>query len=228
MEKKRKRRVLIIVHGGWGTWPKNRFLEMIRSRLWRWATSERGIMRKDYHELADYMKTEYDVVNMLPWNGRVFKKSDIEIAAARLAEHLRKYQNDNVDLIAVSIGGMIVQDALIMASEVKVNKILYIGGVHNGHHKIKNAKQTFNVYSKIDKMFFIANELYEGMGNAFLNGENVMNLALPEVKHDELVQNIKIRKGALRNRTLFEFYKVLLKKSRMPFTQRALIEFRKI
>jgi pimeloyl-ACP methyl ester carboxylesterase len=226
--KKRKRRVLIIVHGGWGRWPRNRFLELLRSSLWRWATSERGIMRKDYHQLAEYMKTEYDVVEMLPWNGRVFRKTDIEIAAARLAEYIRKYKNEKLDIIAVSIGGMIVQEAMLMVPEVKVNKILYLGAMHSGHHKIKNASQTFNVYSKIDKMFFIANELYEGMGNAFLNGENVMNLALPEVKHDELVQNIKIKKGSLKNRTLFEFYKILLRSSRIPFAQKALIEFRKI
>jgi len=216
-----KKKVLIIVHGVFPKRFHNRMAENFRSIFLGMLTSERGIKRKDYHKLADYLRNDYDAVELLPWDGKTNRHRDLEPAIKRLVKLLKKYRNWQISIIAVSLGGLIAQEALIQAPEVSVKHLVYIGAVHNGRHKLKNARKTFNIYSKIDKMFFFANDVYEGMGNAFLKGEKVINLLLPNIRHGDLCRDLDLDKEFSKEKSLFGFYRRILN-GNLPFVSKAI------
>jgi len=205
----KKKKVLIIVHGAWRVHLKNGTAKKVLASALDLLTSKRGITRRDYRYLADYLGRNYDVVESLKWDGKLFEKFDLIPAAQDLEKLLKKYSKDTVDIIAVSVGGFIVTKALENL-RMKINKILYLGAVHDSKHKLKNVKKSINVYSKIDKMFFYANDLYEGIGNAVLKGKNVLNVAFENLRHDELCKNIILEEKSYQNKYLFDLYKNLL------------------
>ncbi len=209
-EKKRKQKVLIIVHGAIQPEFKAKPIQRAERFLLGELTSPKGIVMGDYDFLAKALESDYDTVEILKWDGKLFKVRDIEPAIKSLVVLLVKYQDKEVDLIAVSLGGFIVQEALLRNPSLKVNKLLYLGAVHKGNPNLKNVRQAFNIFSIVDKMFFLANNLYEGIGNAFLRGQNVVNIPLPNVNHDELCKNKTLGTGYLKNKSLFELYKGIL------------------
>lgn len=205
----KKRRVLIIVHGAWRVRLHNKTLDKGLANTLDILTSYTGITRKDYHNLARYLKKHYDVIEIFRWDGLVPPRAK-DIPESKLFKRLLdKYADDSVDIIAVSLGGYVVENGL-KKSKNKIEKILYIGAVHSRKHLPKNAKKIINVYSGIDKMYEYANDLYEGFGNAVLSGKNVLNVALEKVRHDELGRNILLKEKKIREKSLYALYKFLL------------------
>jgi len=215
-----KKKVLIIVHGVFPKRFRNNLAENFRSIILSTLTSEGGIKRKDYHKLADYLRQDYDCVELLPWNGKIRRHRDLDPAIKRFVKMLRKYRRWQISIIAVSLGGLIAQEALIQVPEVSVKHLVYIGAVHSGKHNLKNVRHTFNIYSKIDKMFFFANDIYEGMGNAFLRGEKVINLPLPNIRHGDLCRDLDLDKEFSKEKSLFGFYRRILN-GNLPFVSKA-------
>lgn len=217
MKKEESKKVLIIIHGAWPLRFKNKFLEGARRILFGKLTSEIGILRADYRELASFLKEEYDEVKFLKWDGKVMHNQSILPAIKSLENLLRKYKHSKIDLIAVSLGGYIAQRALKNIPEIKINKIIYLGAVHSGKHEFKNVNTGINIYSKLDKLFILANNFYVGLGNAFLRGSSIVNIALPDIKHKDLCKNTKITKGIASGFGLFDLYKNLLKNDSFSF-----------
>lgn len=218
--KESKKKILIIVHGVWPFKFKNKFLEKARRVLFRKLTAERGILRGDYKQLADFLKEDYDSINFLKWNGGIILGRDILPAVKRLKNMIKKNKDHDIDIIGVSMGGYITQRALMELQNIGINRVLYVGAVHKCNHDFKNVKVAINVYSKLDKVFVLANDFYNGLGNAFLKGSSIVNIGLPDVKHEDLCKNTKFNKGIIKDFSLFTFYKNLLKSDNFSFLNR--------
>jgi pimeloyl-ACP methyl ester carboxylesterase len=207
--KGKKRRVLIIVHGAWRANLHNKSLNQGISKALNLLTAAHEITRKDYHSLVRYLKKHYDVVELFRWDGRALPRAKDIPESKSFKNLLDKYRDDSVDIIAVSLGGYVVEMGL-KKSKNQIEKILYIGAVHNRKHIPKNAKKIINVYSGIDKMYMYANNLYEGLGNAVLDGKNVINIPLKNVRHDELGTNILLKGEKFAEKKLYNLYRYLL------------------
>ena len=204
-----KRRVLIIVHGAWRVNLHNKALKKGVERVLGLLTAKHQIQRKDYHNLAKYFKKNYDIIELFRWDGRAPPRAKDIPESKSFKNLLDKYKDDSVDIIAVSLGGYVVERGL-RGSKNRINKILYIGAMHSGKHIPKNAKKVINVYSGKDKMYKYANNIFEGFGNTVLKGKNVLNVVLEKVRHDELGRNILLKEKKIREKSLYALYKVLL------------------
>jgi len=210
MEKKSKKRVLILVHGATPFRFKNHFLNSIQIKVLQYLSSDKkGITMKDYHALANYLQEHYDQIEILRWDGKIPLRAKNIPESKALVKLLKKHGGGDIDVIAVSLGGYVAERG-IAESNIKINKLLYIGAVHNSHHTLKNVKKVINVYSLADKMFYVANDLYEGIGNFILKGENVANIALEKIGHSNLGRNVLIADKKFREKYLYELYKRLL------------------
>jgi pimeloyl-ACP methyl ester carboxylesterase len=205
----KKKRVLIIVHGFWKPHLQKWFFYPVLKYIADVLTSSRTILRKDYYLLANFLKEDYDEIKLFRWSGKAFIR-DKEIE--RFEGSLKINNGKTIDIVAVSLGGYLVNNALLRLPKVKINKLLYIGAVHDGKHILKNVKKVINVYSKVDKLFFVTNELYEGIGNAVLKGENVINIAFEGIRHDALCLNKSINQKNITEKSVYEFYRRLLRK----------------
>jgi len=213
MEKrvKDKKSVLIIVHGLWKKRLGIRWLDKLIDFFAKELTAGRSIARRDYHEFADFITADYDKIELFRWDGKIYPKLDSIPESERLECLLEKYKNYTIDILAVSLGGLIVEKTL-KYSPIRINKLIYVGAVHKAYSPLKNVDLIINIYSTIDKMFYFANDVYEGAGNFLLMGENVMNIALRTLKHDELLINKKLDGEAVKEPSLYDFYRHVLKR----------------
>ena len=207
---KKKKRVLIIVHGATPFHFKNKFLEHARRIIFKILTAEKGILMKDYKKLGHDLGKHYDSVEFLKWDGRAVPRAKTIPEAKTFERLIKKHSDELIDVVAVSLGGFVVEKGLANFPK-KIQNLLYIGAVHNGKLVSNKIKKVINVYSKKDKMFKVANEIYEGLGNLALKGENVVNVALNNLNHDELCQNKSLNEPSIKNKNLYDLYSSLLK-----------------
>ncbi len=207
---KHKKRVLIIVHGAWPLRFRNRFLEMIRSKILGFLTSDRGVIRGDYHSFEKTCRKFYDKVEFLRWDGWIFKNPNLKNAELRLVKLLNKNKDNDVDIITFSLGGLIVQNSLLRSGAVKINRVIFVGAIHKKDILLKNVKKVFNIYSKTDAMFNFANDLYVGFGNIDLLGKNVKNISLTDLSHNDLRRNKLIFFNRKNRVYLYTLYNRLL------------------
>jgi len=203
--KKKRKKVLLIVQGFWPVKFKNKFVERIRNLIVRKA----AIFNSDYDHLAEYFRKDYDIIEIFRWQSRLTKKELIK-ATDEFEKMLRKYKGEYIDLISVSMGGKISQNVLARNKNIKIHQILYIGAIHHGNHEFENVKSAINVYSPVDKVFFYVNDIYEGLGNAFLQGKNVINIALNGIAHDKWCRNVPLNEKFLKHKHLYDLYRDLL------------------
>jgi len=207
MKAKNKKRILIIVHGVWRIYFKNKLLDAIEFKILDPLTDSRSMKREDYHRFAEFLKEDYDKIIFFRWSGKPYGMNG---EFRRLSKMLEKYKKEQIDIIAVSLGGKITYKALLNSPKIKINKLLYIGAIHDSHKKLKNVKKIINVYSNFDKLFFLANNFYVGLGNAFLRGVNVCNKPLENFRHDELLLNKPLKNSKIREKSLYDYYRNLL------------------
>lgn len=206
----KRNKILVIVHGGLPRHYKNKILEKARRFLLSELSSPRGILKKDYSGLSKYLEPHYDEVKIFKWDGKLSVSNDIIPASKDLETYLLHRKKHKIDIIAVSLGGFVVQNALEHLKKVKINRLIFVGAVHNGHHRLKNVQKMINVYSLKDKMFIVANDFYEGFGNMHLEGPNVLNIILKNLRHDELCLNKLLEGEDIPEKSLFDLYKRLL------------------
>ncbi|MBM3247672.1 hypothetical protein FJZ17_04000 [Candidatus Pacearchaeota archaeon] len=202
---KNKKRVLIIVHGAWPIKLRLRVIEKVKENILDFLTTKRGITRRDYHKFKRYMEEEYDIIEVLRWSGGLTKNFDIKPAKKHLKNLLRKHKREKVDIISFSLGGLVSQEALKECPDIKINNVLLAGTINNPEINFKNCSKVFNVYSEKDKFQDIAELFYEKTIDKKIRSKNVKNIALKEVRHDELCKNKRIK-----TQRLYEFYKNLL------------------
>ena len=207
---KHKKRILIIVHGVWPIKFRNKLLEKIRSKILGILTSDRGIISSDYHLFERFVKKFYDEINFLRWDGRLFKNPDLITAEKRLTNLLNRNIHNEIDIIAFSLGGFIVQNSVLISKKIKVHHLIFVGAVHKRDIILNNVKKIFNVYSKKDLMFKFANDIYEGFGNIDLRGKNVKNIALRDMDHNDLCKNKLIFFNHKKRTYLYKLYVNLL------------------
>ena len=205
-----KKRVLIIVHGAWPLRFRNKLLEKFRSKILGFLTSDRGITREDYHSFEKTCRKSYDKIEFLRWDGWIFRNPDLMRAETRLVNLLNRNKNNVLDIIAFSLGGIIVQDSLLSSKAIKINRVIFVGAIHNKDIILKNVKTIFNVYSKTDRMFRFANDLYVGLGNITLIGKNVKNICLDNVSRNDLCRNKLIFFNRKKRIYLYNLYNRLL------------------
>jgi DNA-binding winged helix-turn-helix (wHTH) protein len=207
----KKKKVLIIVRGAK---PAPHFnngkIEKLRNYILRGLSSKLGILKRSYTKLADYLIENYDSIELLKWDGDIMKNPSLSVPVSELKKLLAKHKYSDIDIIAVSIGGHILEKTFSEKSFNKINKVLYIGAVHNGRAKLRGINKMINIYSKLDKMFFVSNDLIEGFGNFALKGQNVVNIVLKNIRHDELLHNKKINQADIQEKQLYQLYRNLL------------------
>ena len=210
---KNKKEVLIIVRGASISYPKNKFVQKIERSFLRGLTSEVGIADEDYAKMARFFEKNYKNIETLRWDGDIWKNPSISLPIKELDRLIKKYKKSQIDIIAVSLGGLIAQKAISQNKNAKVNKLLYIGAVHGKeNHNIKNIGLIFNIYSGRDKVFTLLNDLYNGIEGGVIHGENVVNICLKEIAHEDWCKNLALKDKSLKRMPLFEFYKDLLLK----------------
>jgi hypothetical protein len=207
---KKKKRVLIIMRGIKPLQFENNLFNKTRDFLFGKSNPNIGIPKEHYDDIALFLNKDYDVVEQVKWDGSVFNNPTLSVPINALKNLLGKHKHSDVDILAVSLGGHILERAFTKKGANKINKILYIGAVHRGDRKIHGVNKFINVYSLTDKVFLWANDVIEGLGNLALKGENVLNIALNGVGHAELLSNKKIKQKGIKEKQLYELYRNLL------------------
>ncbi len=209
--KKAQKRVLIIVRGASPYHFKDKTAEKAKRYLMKSLASEAGIVAEGYKQMTDFFKEDYKTIETLRWNGNIWQHPNINPPMNELDKLVKKYKNFNIDIIAVSVGGAITEKVLTENKNIKINKLIYLGAIHQKeNHDFKNVKQTINVYSAKDKFFFLVNDIYKGIGGAIISGKNVINLALNGIAHDKWCRNIALNEKFLKHKRLYELYRDLL------------------
>jgi hypothetical protein len=136
------KKILIIVRGAKPLKFKNKFLEAIRSFYFRKLTSDRGILDKDYRGLFNYLEKDYDNVELVKWNGELLN-GDFSDAILELDDLIKKYQGKKIDVVGISLGGLISQRVLLYNKKIKIRKLLLVGAVFREKKKLKNIKKIY-------------------------------------------------------------------------------------
>ncbi len=203
------KKILVIVRGARPIKFKNKFYEGIRSFYFRRLTSDRGIMDRDYIYLKRYLENDYDTLEMVKWDGEILN-GDFSEAILELSDILKKYRKSKIDVIGISLGGLISQRVLLYNEKIKINKLLLVGAIFKEKKKLTNVKKIYNVFSDSDKMYSLVNEILAKRENPLLHGRNVKNVEVCGVAHNDLCKNVKIRNKRFKERRLFELYRSLL------------------
>jgi predicted esterase YcpF (UPF0227 family) len=203
------KKVLIIVRGAKPVRLKNKFYEKIRNFYFRKLTSDRGILDNDYRKLRKFLERDYDIVEMVKWNGEILN-GDFSDAMLELDDLLKKHQKKKIDVIGISIGGLISQRVLIYNHNIKIRKLLLIGAMFREKLNMKNVKKIYNVYSEKDGLFYLANKILTKKQNPILKGKNVQNIILKNIGHNDLCRNKKLHGEKFKEEKLFELYLNLL------------------
>jgi len=211
VDKKKRKKVLIIVRGASPYHFKNRFFEKIKRYLMRKLASESGILAEGYGQMINFFKKDYKTIETLKWHGNIWEHPDIKPPIEELDKIVKRYRKFQIDIIAVSIGGAITEKVLSKNKKIKVNKLIYLGAVHQkSKHNFSNVAQTINIYSMKDKFFFLVNNIYHGIGGAIISGKNVFNIVLNGIAHDKWCRNIALNEKFLKHKHLYDLYRDLL------------------
>ena len=128
----KKRKVLIIIRGAK---PAPHFeskkIEKVRNVFFSKLSSRHGFVKENYDALAKFFSDSYDKVKQLKWDGDILKNPSLSIPIDELKSIMKKNKNCDIDIIAVSLGGRIIEKAFEQKGANKINQILYIGAVHN-------------------------------------------------------------------------------------------------
>ena len=203
------KKILVIVRGARPIKFKNRFYEGIRSFYFRRLTSDRGIMDKDYIYLKRYLENDYDTLEMVKWDGEIFNGNFSE-AILELSDILKKHRKSKIDVVGISLGGLISQRVLLYNEKIKINKLFLIGAIFKEKKKLANVKKIYNVYSQKDKLYSLVNEILAKRESPLLHGKNVKNVEVGGIAHNDLCRNVKIKNKGFKERRLFELYRNLL------------------
>jgi pimeloyl-ACP methyl ester carboxylesterase len=204
-----KKRVLIIVRGAKLVKFNGRFLETLRGLYFRWLTSDRGILDKDYLKLRAFLENDYNKIESIHWNGDILH-GDFSTALLELSDIIRKHKGSTIDVIGISMGGLIAQRALLYNPQIKINKLILIGAIFREKREVRHVKRIYNIFSEKDRMYQTANKLLTTREDPKLRGKNVSNISLKNVTHNDLCRNKKIKQSRRKEERLFELYRNLL------------------
>ena len=109
----------------------------------------------------------------------------------------------NVIIVGTSLGGLIATDALKHFSSSNVSNLILVGSI-NKHKKIDlDGIKILNVYSKQDTLARLATRFLAPIhGSQELEGENVTNISIRGVRHDQLFKDHKVSSGKYKDKTI--------------------------
>lgn len=169
----------------------------------------RGMLLSDYREFKKYIQPYYKEVILFRWSGGILRFRDLETSARKLRKLLYSKRSEKIDIVAFSLGGFVLERALESIQDVKAQKIVFVGAVHRPSLKFDVVEIMENVYSDIDRLALLANNLYNfAIGKeARIKHKKVRNIQLKNLNHDDLSKNILLDSSGTR---LYDLYRKLL------------------
>lgn len=153
-------------------------------------------------------KKNRDVI-WLHWGGGITLVAKWR-AVRKLKKLIEHYKNThNIYLVGLSLGGEIVR-ATIPFTDGEVKLVILLCST-NERTKINTKTRIFNVYSPNDKFAkFSAKELAPFRGGILLEGKNVKNMSIPNLRHEDFFLNRKIKSGKYRGKRMSDVVNNLL------------------
>jgi len=122
-------------------------------------------------------------------------------AKKRLKRLLKQYSHHPIKLVGISIGGEVILESI---ENSPIKKVILICST-NEKKEIKSNAKIINIFSKKDLFARLAMEfLFPFHGGQRMHGENIKNIAIPEMTHDEFCTNIKIKQGKYKGKRITE------------------------
>lgn len=207
---RKKKRLLVIVHGAKPLECREGFLCRAYKKTMNFLNSPGGMLFSDYRKFKRYMKPSYDKVILFKWSGGILRFYDLERSATRFKKFLdNKRKKYKIDIAAFSLGGFVMERALEQMRELKIRRVLLVGAVHEPSFNFEVSDIVHNVYSEIDKLALLANNLY-GLSfrkNFNIKNRKVKNHPFKSLNHDDLSKNLFV---ADVGKNLYEIYRDLL------------------
>ena len=149
--------------------------------------------------------TKSEFVIPVEWKADLNPLSKI-LAVKKLQEAIDEYKNIyTIIIVGTSLGGLIATDVLKHFTGNEVSNLILIGSINTRKHINLNGIKILNIYSKQDSLARLAIRLLAPFrGSQELIGENVINISIDRVRHDQLFKNNKINTGIYKDRTIGE------------------------
>ena len=127
------------------------------------------------------------------------------LAKKKLARMLNHYKNDKVTLVGVSLSGKIIIDVIQEKFYKNISKVVLVCSVNDLNKINFKHPAIINIYSKKDNFAKLAIDFYSPFhGGQKLNGENIKNIILPNMSHNEFCSDGIVNAGKFKGKTITE------------------------
>ena len=147
----------------------------------------------------------------LHW-GRGFTNLSKWFAVRKLKRLLKHYESYSITLLGMSLGGEIVLEAA-ESFPGKIKRVIVIASTNEKKKFNLGDTPVINIYSIKDFFQKLAVKTLSPIaGSVNLVGSNVLNIRLPNLAHDEILANKKIKSGKFKDKTILEVVNYFLRR----------------
>lgn len=140
--------------------------------------------------------THSEKIIAIAWEANLSPFSKMR-AIKKLKETIKFYAPEcNVIVIGTSLGGLIATEALRDFSAKEVSNLILIGAINAKRCLSLEGIKILNIFSTDDSLAKLATRLLAPLhGSQELEGEDVVNIQIDNVRHDEFLKDIEISSG---------------------------------
>ena len=147
------------------------------------------------------LEPEFSTIT-LDWN-RGISPQAIAQGAESLRSLIAQYNNHDIRLVGISMGGRLILEMLRTIDIPLVSQIILVCSAHSHNHEVNPAHRIINIYSEEDELARLAIKTLSPLnGGQPLCGDNVTNVILPDMSHSEFCSDAKIKEGVHQGKHL--------------------------
>ncbi len=196
---------VVIVPGARDLQFRNPWLQRLLVSLYHLVGSEPGYDDAFYHNLKDEIRTGGLAleVTIFDWSRGIGINRDIMPASRKLINEI----GPNTSIFAFSTGALVAHKMLELHPELSLRKIVQVATPNLSRRLPFRGIKVVNIYSPADKFVRLGCLLLAPFNaSVVLEGENITNIALPNLNHNSLASNALIQTGEYAGLSLFEVY----------------------
>jgi hypothetical protein len=196
--------VVIIVPGAKYIKSRAKFMQKLILLFYRLTRIYKPVYHNYSKEWENKFNSKDRIVFWLHWSRGISFISKF-FAKRRLIRLIKQYQNRNIMLVGISLGGEIILEVLQKIKNHSVKKVILICSTNENKNIKLNSTQIINIFSEKDLFSKFAIEILSPFhGGQKLYGKNIKNVLIPEMTHDEFCSDSHIRRGKYKGKSVTE------------------------
>jgi len=170
-----------------------------------WVVNAKPNYKVSHPDWLKKRNTHSEDIVSVEWKADLNPLSKIH-AVRELKKAIEEYSSDyNIILVGTSLGGLIAMDAVREMSGDKVSNLILVGSINKSKYVKLDGIKVLNIYSTKDKLARLAiRVLHPIHGSQKLEGENVVNIHIAGIRHDQMFKDYKASAGVYMGKTIGE------------------------